>query len=114
MTNSAFGDTVQPQEEKGEIHSNSSGMEAPVWSIVAKEALDTGLHSTRGEKWVVAMETPNMPFAEEYEMCIAETILLAVSCQPNPKQGGRLKQMIHQKPKVCKFKVKRVFHHVYE
>lgn len=30
MTNSAFGDTVQPQEEKGEIHSNSSGMEAPV------------------------------------------------------------------------------------
>lgn len=76
-----------------EIHSNSLGIAAPVWSIVAEEALGSDLHSTRGEKWVVAMETANMPFAEEHGMCIVDTLSLAflISYQPIPKLSEILK-----------------------
>lgn len=101
ITNLAFGETLfSLMEGMGEIHSNSSGIEAPVWSIVAEEALGAGLHSTRGEKWVVAMETPNMPFAEEHEMCIADTLLLAGSSQTCPKLSGTLKYTFCHKPKM--------------
>lgn len=52
--------------------------------MAAEEALSTDLHSTRGEKWVVAMETPNMPYAEEHETCIAGTFIVGcfLSTQP--------------------------------
>lgn len=42
-----------------------------------------------------------MPFAEEHEMCVADTLLLAVSCQPSPKLG----ETFNHKPKIYKFKV---------
>lgn len=38
ITNLAFGHSVQPLEGMGEIQSNSSGIEAPVWSIAAEES----------------------------------------------------------------------------
>lgn len=50
ITNMAFGDSVQPHEGMGEIHSYSSGTEASVWSIAAEESARHRLTTAHVEK----------------------------------------------------------------